>query len=163
MSASVYRAFDSSGALLYVGHSTRVLGRLDEHAATKDWWKRVANVTVEHFDSRMDASAAEAAAIECEAPEMNLQAGRMWDQDDALVIQCRRLVGQRIRDARRDIGLTQNEVAMVVGVKQPAVAQWERGRTLPAVRLHDRIADALRTTRSRLFRELDARDEEAAS
>lgn len=39
-----------------------------------------------------------------------------------------RLVGGRIRDARRAHGLTQEDLARAVGVSRSAVAQWETGR-----------------------------------
>ena len=38
-------------------------------------------------------------------------------------------IGTRIRAARRDRGLTQDELAEQVGVSRSAVAQWETGRT----------------------------------
>jgi transcriptional regulator with XRE-family HTH domain len=37
-------------------------------------------------------------------------------------------LGERIRDARRAIGLTQAQLAAAVGVTRSAVAQWETGR-----------------------------------
>lgn len=39
-----------------------------------------------------------------------------------------RLVGGRIRDARRARGMTQEDLARAVGVSRSAVAQWETGR-----------------------------------
>jgi len=37
-------------------------------------------------------------------------------------------IGQRIRTARRERGLTQDGLAAAVGVSRSAVAQWETGR-----------------------------------
>lgn len=74
----------------------------------------------------------------------------------------RRAVGQRIRTLRELLDMTQGALADKVHVTQPAVSQWENGQTLPALPLQFSIADHLRTTRSRLFRELDAIEEGAA-
>jgi predicted GIY-YIG superfamily endonuclease len=66
--ATVYRAFDTDGALLYVGSSTNPLARLTQHAATRWWWTQVVTVTLEHHRSPSAALAAERAAIRDEAP-----------------------------------------------------------------------------------------------
>lgn len=41
-------------------------------------------------------------------------------------------VGFRIAAARKEAGLTQQQLATAVGVSRPAVAQWEKGRTSPS-------------------------------
>ena len=64
-------------------------------------------------------------------------------------------MGRRIRAGRELLGLTQATLARKSFVTQPAVSQWERGTTLPDLSRQFLLADALRTTRSRLFRELD--------
>ena len=40
-------------------------------------------------------------------------------------------ISSRILKARMDKGYTQSNLADAVGVKQPAVAQWEQGETMP--------------------------------
>jgi DNA-binding transcriptional regulator YiaG len=42
-------------------------------------------------------------------------------------------VGQAIRAARRARGLSQHQVAQVLGLTQPSVSAWEQGKSLPAV------------------------------
>lgn len=74
----------------------------------------------------------------------------------------RHAIGQRIRTLRELLDMTQGALAAKVHVTQPAVSQWESGQTLPTLPLQFTVADALRTTRSRLFRELEASEAGAA-
>ena len=43
-------------------------------------------------------------------------------------------LGVRIRKARKAAGLSQYELAELLGVVQGAVSQWERGQTEPSLR-----------------------------
>jgi transcriptional regulator with XRE-family HTH domain len=52
-------------------------------------------------------------------------------------------IGNRIRTTRRELGLTQEELADQVGVSRSAVAQWETGRTGQVTANLSRIAAAL--------------------
>lgn len=52
-------------------------------------------------------------------------------------------IGTRIREARADRGLTQDQLAAEVGVSRSAVAQWETGRTGQVTGNLSRIAAAL--------------------
>jgi transcriptional regulator with XRE-family HTH domain len=54
-------------------------------------------------------------------------------------------IGQRVRDQRRERGLTQAQLAARIGVSRSAVAQWETGRTGQLGSNLSRIADALET------------------
>lgn len=74
----------------------------------------------------------------------------------------RREIGRRISTLRIMLGMKQSTLATQCGVSQPAVSQWEAGRTLPAAALQPIVADALRTTRARLFRELAEAEWQAA-
>ncbi|MET8080030.1 GIY-YIG nuclease family protein [Streptomyces sp. NPDC005303] len=70
---ALYRAFDSTGQLLYVGISIHPEQRFKEHAWQKSWWRsEVARTTVEWHDTRILAAQAEARAVRDEAPERNL-------------------------------------------------------------------------------------------
>jgi hypothetical protein len=68
----LYRFFDRTDALLYVGVSVDFAKRLGQHRKGKHWWPEVDHITIEHFDNRRDVLAAEKAAIESECPLYNV-------------------------------------------------------------------------------------------
>ena len=53
---------------------------------------------------------------------------------------------QTIIDFRKAKGLTQEQLAKLLGVTQGAVAQWENGLTHPAFNMLPRLAAALGVT-----------------
>lgn len=67
----VYRAYDTQERLLYVGISMNLDGRLTKHRRAA-WWPAVAEVTVQWFDGREAAKAAEREAISSENPLHNI-------------------------------------------------------------------------------------------
>jgi hypothetical protein len=67
----LYRHFDSSGTLLYVGISSSALVRLSQHSRTAEWFELVARISVENFQSKEDALRAEKLAIQTEYPIYN--------------------------------------------------------------------------------------------
>lgn len=72
MTSSLYRHFDREQKLLYVGVSISAVKRLGEHALHSHWHSQIANVTIEHFETRKEAIAAEKEAIESEKPLHNI-------------------------------------------------------------------------------------------
>lgn len=92
---SLYRFYAADGALLYVGITRTLLGRLKQHSGDKPWFTEVSSITTEHLDSRERALAAEKAAIIAERPRYNVthnhgraasapRTGRWrWDMRDA--------------------------------------------------------------------------------
>lgn len=71
---ALYRFFDSEGRLLYVGISMDVQKRWKVHETERatTWWPRVDRRTVEWFDTRNEALAAEVTAIKKESPLHNV-------------------------------------------------------------------------------------------
>ncbi len=63
-----------------------------------------------------------------------------------------RSVGASARRARRELGLTQVEVAARLGVSAPYIANHEAGRTNPTIGQLAAVADALRVELDVMFR-----------
>lgn len=68
----LYRMFDRDNVLLYVGLTNNPKGRFRTHSKTQEWWREVANITVQTFDSRKHLAAAEFTAIKDEKPLYNV-------------------------------------------------------------------------------------------
>ncbi|MEV6070619.1 helix-turn-helix transcriptional regulator [Nocardia sp. NPDC052001] len=52
-------------------------------------------------------------------------------------------LGAAVRFRREELGLTQTELASRTGLKQPAVARFEAGGTMPTIPMLERFAEAL--------------------
>lgn len=53
---------------------------------------------------------------------------------------------QNIREARQLKGITQEQLAKMLGITQGAVAQWENGLTHPSFEMLPKVAEALGLT-----------------
>lgn len=69
---ALYRLFDESGRLLYIGVSHKPDVRWGQHSEEKDWWPQVDKRAVEWHDSRKAAERAELLAIAKEHPVFNV-------------------------------------------------------------------------------------------
>jgi predicted GIY-YIG superfamily endonuclease len=72
MNTQLYRHFDESNNLLYVGISLSAFHRLSQHRDHSEWFKKIKNLTIEHFATREEAMAAERKAIKSENPKFNI-------------------------------------------------------------------------------------------
>jgi hypothetical protein len=68
---TLYRHFNSSGVLLYVGVSEKALARLQEHSRKSEWYQDITTITLQHFPTRREAETAELEAIKTENPLYN--------------------------------------------------------------------------------------------
>jgi hypothetical protein len=72
--AQLYRHFDATGRLLYVGISLFAFRWLAAHERNAGWWKDVRTVTITPpYRTRAEAAAAEIEAIKNEKPLFNQQ------------------------------------------------------------------------------------------
>ena len=60
-------------------------------------------------------------------------------------------MSEQIRTHRKDVGLTQEQVAAYLGVSAPAVNKWEKGSTYPDVTLLPALARLLKIDMNELF------------
>lgn len=67
----VYRCFDASGRLIYIGSSGDLEQRLAAHAASSWWYSLADRVDIEPYPTIAAARAAEFAAIKSELPAFN--------------------------------------------------------------------------------------------
>jgi hypothetical protein len=67
----VYRLYDATDALLYVGCTVDIAARVYALATGKRWIAETTRLTVQHFPDRATALTAEAAAIDAEGPRCN--------------------------------------------------------------------------------------------
>lgn len=67
----VYRMYDTSNQLLYIGHSESALGRIGEHAEKQAFWPDVCVITLEKYSSYREMRHAEEMAIQNECPLHN--------------------------------------------------------------------------------------------
>lgn len=72
MLTSLYRFFDATGALLYIGITNSIPRRLGEHDERKPWFAESVRATFEHHPSRAAALTAEKKAIKKERPKYNI-------------------------------------------------------------------------------------------
>jgi len=52
-------------------------------------------------------------------------------------------LGRKVRERREELGITQTRLAELTGLKQPAVARFEAGGTMPTIPMLERLAGAL--------------------
>lgn len=72
MKTSLYRHYNSSDELLYVGISLSALQRLGQHAEHSAWFGSISRVTIEHYETRQLALDAEREAVIRERPLHNV-------------------------------------------------------------------------------------------
>jgi predicted GIY-YIG superfamily endonuclease len=81
---ALYRFFDRADVLLYVGISASLPTRIAKHRNLKPWWTDVRNITVEYYDTRDEAIAAETEAIKSEKPLYNTTHNELAQSTDGV-------------------------------------------------------------------------------
>ena len=69
--------------------------------------------------------------------------------------------GQRLREARKKLNLTQAELAQIIGVKAAEVSQYESNKRTPRQPILNKLLDTLHITADEVLgREISVRDDE---
>lgn len=113
---ALYRFYDRTDALLYVGITVDLPARIKNHSRKKSWWRDVHHIAVEQHDTRQEALDAEAEAIREEGPLHNDQhnlmvqvadapPGRCSEQDDDAIELAKQILGN-LDDDDRDMVLS---------------------------------------------------------
>ena len=68
----LYRLYDHTEQLLYIGITTHLPSRIGQHKRTKKWWPEVRDITIEHHATRQQAEQHERDAIKNENPKYNV-------------------------------------------------------------------------------------------
>jgi predicted GIY-YIG superfamily endonuclease len=69
---ALYRFYDATGALLYIGITADPGSRWRSHAHNKPWWQQISTITVETHNDRAAVLRAEECAIRAELPKYNI-------------------------------------------------------------------------------------------
>ena len=65
------------------------------------------------------------------------------------------MIGERIKERRKAIGMSQDQLSEVTGANRVTISQYENGKYLPSVTALKRIAEALGTTPAALTGEYE--------
>lgn len=79
---ALYRFFDRTDVLLYVGITMDLPARVGQHRKDKPWWVEVNHITIEHFEDRAEVLLAEREAIRTEKPLYNSTHNELVDEPD---------------------------------------------------------------------------------
>lgn len=60
-------------------------------------------------------------------------------------------IGKFISDRRKEMGLTQAQLAEKLGVNDKSVSRWENGKTMPDLSLYEPLCEILRVGISELL------------
>lgn len=116
MTVALYRHYDESGALLYVGISCDLTRRTRSHAKFSPWFEQVHRTTVEYFGGVVDALRSEEIAVRTESPRHNVMFSRGGDVGSLFAMLGRAELAQRL-----GVGMTAISNA---AVRESIPASW---------------------------------------
>lgn len=125
---SLYRCFSAANDLLYVGISLHVIYRMTQHRDGSDWYQEMRTLTVEHFETREEAIAAEREAIRNERPKFNVTHSR---PNAVAVPLCSAMTKAQLTEALRQAiessGMKRAALAELSGISESSIRAAEKG------------------------------------
>lgn len=139
MSVCLYRHYDGSGNLLYVGISYSVLKRLSEHSNKAFWFPQIRRIEIEHYTDRKAAVIAERRAIDTENPKYNLARPNIkkpkpvqYEKIELIIAKIReenrRAEPQELESIREALGHTKRSLAAVMGIHYRTLQDYCYGK-----------------------------------
>lgn len=117
---ALYRLYDDSDQLLYIGITGNPEQRWYKHALHSPWWPQVQRREIVWHDSRPEARAAEIKAIGVERPIHN-----KYDRSLAEI-------AAQLTELRVAAGLSGNALAREIGIVQSRVWKIEHAQLMPS-------------------------------
>lgn len=141
----LYRFYDEWFSLLYVGITSGIVSRFEDHMKSKSWWDEARHIDIERYDTRAAALAAEKRAIRRESPLHNIQHGTAAPKPPERAV----IRGQGFTSpadliyVMRAWGLSNQALGDIFGVTRQAVSKWvAHGIPIARVDEFERLARA---------------------
>lgn len=123
----VYRCFDSSGVLLYVGMTGSVPGRLSQHRSTGGWSDEITRVDQSGPMSRKAAAEMEAKQIAELSPKYNRRIPTVPGKPN--------MKGPMTKTKATILAGSQVALAKILGISPQAVSRWP-GDAIPELQMY---------------------------
>jgi predicted GIY-YIG superfamily endonuclease len=124
---SIYRAYDETGRLLYVGATSNLARRIKQHERGTPWWGDVADVDQEGYSTMSEALVAEADAINAESPLHNIAKHVMGVRESWVASPFDLELSGNIRAEAGRRRVARAELASIVSLSIPALARRING------------------------------------
>ena len=121
MQTDLYRHWGPEGELFYIGISLSTVARYAQHKNCSHWTDQVERITIERFESREAALAAETQAIINENPKYNIQKRAPVTEDDCeeeLPTRVQRLKREALYSVTRQLLYNKTRAAELLGISQ---------------------------------------------
>lgn len=158
---ALYRLYDDTDALLYVGIAEDPRERWSQHAADKSWWPEVTRRDVEWIANRADAERTEREAIMSEKPRYNRThaIGEMSSGEAATLFaeykaatETERRLREPMREAARlelEAGTSVKDLAHATGLTPEVFRRIRDAHNIPVDPRYKERAERLRKTSER--------------
>ncbi len=141
---SLYRIFDESNKLIYIGISDKLLDRVRSHTKKKDWSGQIHKITIEYFNTRLESEEAERLGIINEKPAYNIMHNAKYLSRDNVVERKKRqrlAFSKALGDYISEQQKTWFDAAYEIGVCHTVISRWKNGKMCPNKAKFERIEE----------------------